>query len=405
VTPLAGGPAAQPIAITGVGLITPLGDDLDKVGEALCSGRRAVVASADIAGAGEAHIPDFDSARYATIRGMRMYNRTTRLGICAAQLALVDAAVEGESCPGEQLGVVTASTSGHLGTLIEYDRSLVAVGLQRTNPAWMPLAIPSAPGAMIALSFGAKAFSMTLSQGAASSLDALGLGMRFIESRRARACVVVGAFSPCAEISLAASRAGMFAPAGEFRVFDRRSRGTAFGEGAAAVVLERLDDCHHRGTTPRAVLRGYGSAFATRPSEITSALARAAGAALRTAKLGPADIRLVSSGANGLPERDRSEARALVALLGDAAAQPPVVAAKASLAECVDASGLLQTLVALFALRSGAVPPIPDLDEPEVPGLRYARPHMTVDDGHALATAVSSTGACSALVLSARHAA
>jgi 3-oxoacyl-(acyl-carrier-protein) synthase len=106
-----------------------------------------------------------------------------------------------------------------------------------------------------------------------------------------------------------------------------------------------------------------------------------------------------------LPERDRSEARALVALLGDAAAQPPVVAAKASLGECVDASGLLQMLVALFALRSGAVPPIPALDEPDVPGLRYARPHMTVDDGHALATATSSTGACSALVLSARHAA
>ncbi|MGD0674830.1 MAG: beta-ketoacyl synthase N-terminal-like domain-containing protein [Polyangiaceae bacterium] len=399
------GHTGAPIVMSGVGLITPLGDTLAAVGEALHAGRRAVAAAVDLGGAGEARIGDFDAARYATIRGMRMYNRTTRLGICAAKLALVDAAIEPVSCPAEQLGVLTASTFGHLDTLIEYDRSLVTAGLQRTNPALMPLAIPSAPGAMIALSFGAKAFSMTVSQGAASSLDAIGLAWRLLESGRARACVVVGAFAICTELSLAASRAGMFAAAEAFRVFDRRSCGTAFGEGAAAVVLERLDDCRSRGAAPKATLRGYGSAFAPRPRMVSAALERAGRTALGSAQLASADIRLVSSGASGLPDGDRAEATALVNLLGETAHRTPIVAPKASLGESVDAGGLIQALAALFALRTGVVPPIPELDEPDVPGLRYARTGMSIDDGHALVTSTSSTGACSALVLAASHAA
>ena len=392
-----------PIAISGVGLITPLGDTLAGVGEALRSGQRAVAPAVDLEGAGEARILDFDATRYATIRGMRVYNRSTRLGICATKLALVDSGLDSQVCPSEEFGVVTASTSGHLDTLIEYDRSLVTAGLQRTNPALMPLAIPSAPGAMIALSFGAKAFSMTLSHGATSSLDALGLGARLLESRRARACVVVGMFALCPELSLAASRAGMFAPAEEFRVFDRRSRGTGFGEGAAAVLLERLDDCRNRGATPKAFLHGHGSAFAARPHAVSSALQRACQAAMRSARISPGDIRLVSAGADGVRKRDRSEATVLVDLLGEAASRTPIVAVKANLGESLDAGGMIQTLAAVFALRSGTAPPIPALDEPEVPGLRYARGDTPVGGGHALVTSTSTSGACSALVIAARR--
>jgi 3-oxoacyl-(acyl-carrier-protein) synthase len=404
VTPAPADRAGDPsIVISGAGLITPLGDTLAAVGEALRSGQRAVAPSADLDGAGEARIVDFDATRYAAVRGMRIYNRSTRLGICATKLALVDAAFDPEVCPGEELGVVTASTSGHLDTLIEYDRSLVTAGLQRTNAALMPLAIPSAPGAMIALSFGAKAFSMTLSHGTTSSLDALGLGARLLESRRARVCVVVAVFALCPELSLAASRAGMFAPAGEFRVFDRRSRGTAFGEGAAAVVLERFDDCRNRGATPQAFLHAHGSAFAARPHAVSSALQRACQIAMRSARIAPADLRLVSAGADGVRKRDRSEATVLVDLLGGAAARTPIIAVKASLGESIDAGGMIQMLAAVFALRSGIAPPIPALDDPDVVGLRYARGDTSVGGGHALVTSTSPSGACSALVIAARR--
>lgn len=391
------------VVMTGVGVLTPLADSLASLADALRAGRHSVDPAPDLGGAGESRMNDFEATRYANIRGMRIYNRMTRLGICAAKLALLDSGLEAAALPGEELGLVTASTFGHLDTLIEYDRSLVTAGLQRTNPAWMPLAIPSAPGAVIALSFGAKAFSMTLSDGGASSLDAVGLGARLVRGGRARACLVVSGFAICKELSLAASRAGMLAPAEEFRVFDRRSRGTAFGEAAAAVVLERLEDAQGRGVEPKAFVCGHAAAFATKASNIEGALQRACSGALRTSRVAPAQIGLVSAGANGQPTTDRAEARALVAVLGDTAARTPVMAVKANLGETADASGLIQSLAAVSALRSGSAPPIVRLDEPEVPGLRYLRHEAKVEAGYALVTSRSVSGACSALVLSARH--
>jgi 3-oxoacyl-[acyl-carrier-protein] synthase II len=403
VTTAHGGPAGASIVVTGMGVLTPLGDDLASFAEALRSRRRSIEVAAELDGAGQSRMNDFEATRYANIRGMRIYNRTTRLGICAAKLALVDSGLSTSGLPGEELGVLTASTFGHLDTLIEYDRSLVTVGPQRTNPALMPLAIPSAPGAIIALSFGAKAFSMTVSNGGASSLDALGLGAQLLRGGRARACIVVGAFAICQELMLAASRAGMLAPAKDFRVFDRRCRGTAFGEAAAAVVLERLEDAQSRGAETKAFVRGHASTFATNASNIELALRRACDGALRTAGVAPAQIGLVSAGANGLPSADRAEALALIGALGDTASRTPVMAAKANLGEAVDAGGLLQCVAALCAVRTGTAPAIAALDEPEVPGLGYLREEAFLHASNALVTSMSMSGACSALVLSAGH--
>ncbi|MBC8133090.1 MAG: hypothetical protein H7X95_08930, partial [Deltaproteobacteria bacterium] len=100
------------------------------------------------------------------------------------------------------------------------------------------------------------------------------------------------------------------------------------------------------------------------------------------------------------PFADASEARALRQTLAATASATPVIAVKASLGEAMDAGGLVQTLVALSALRSGQAPPIPLLEDPAVSGLRYLRTASDVAGEHALVTSTSSTGACSALVVS-----
>jgi 3-oxoacyl-(acyl-carrier-protein) synthase len=292
--------------------------------------------------------------------------------------------------------------------LIEYDRSLVTEGIQRTNPALMPLGLPSAPGAAIALAFGAKAFSITLSSDGVSSLDALGLGARLLQQGRARVCVVVGVFSPFLELSLAALRAGLLAPAQDFRVFDRRHRGTALGEAAAAVTLERLPDARERGVTAKGFVCGQASrwsskATGTNAAGMQRALQSACQDALAGARVDAAQVSLVSAGANGAPEVDRTEACAVLGTLGASAERTPVMAVKANLGDGIDAGGLVQAVVALSALGSGKAPPIPDLDGADVQGLAYSRGDSTVAPGHALVTSTSSTGACSALILSVNH--
>ena len=393
-------PESRAMAITGVGILTPLGDTLAGVVESLCAGRSSVAPVLTPTLAAESRFVDFEATRYANVRGMRIYNRSTRLGICAARLALVDAGLENSGFPSEQLGVVMASTFGHFDTLIEYDRSLHTQGPARTNPALMPLAIPSAPGAMIALSFGAKACSITLADGGAGALDALGLAARLTRAGRVGACIVVAALGLFDELTLSSSRAGQLAPPDAFRVFDRRSDGTAFGEAAVAVIVETMDHARARGTMPKGFVAGQTSTFAASPERMEVSLARACSQALHKAGVEPHMLGLVSSGANGSPVVDRAEARALLSVLGESSEQPAVTAIKAALGDTLDASGLIQTVVAMSALAGAPAPAIARLGEVAFPGLRYLTEPSPIEQGHALITGTSHTGACSALVIS-----
>jgi 3-oxoacyl-[acyl-carrier-protein] synthase II len=388
-----------PIAVTGQAVLTPLGDNPDALATAMEAGSRSLEASQDVAGTVESRMHDFEAERYASVRGMRLYSRATRLAICAAQLAYAEAGLENAKLSGDELGVVGAFTCGHMDKLLEYDRSLVTEGVARTNPALMPVSLLSAPGAAVALSLHAKAFSLTVSDGGASSLDALGLGARLVEAGRAKACLVVGAYALCRDLLLSIARAGMLASVEDFRVFDRRSRGTAYGEAAAALVLERLEGAQARGAVLAGFLCGQVSTFAATPSQVEASLLRACRGALRTAGVDPAEIGLTSAGASGLTQRDGAEARALLGVLGTHAFRPIVIAPKANLGDTADASGLVQCIVALSAMRSGVAPPIPGFEFPQVPGLNYAQRPTPVTGDCALVTSSSHTGACSALVI------
>jgi 3-oxoacyl-(acyl-carrier-protein) synthase len=396
-----------PVAITGVGVITPLGDTLLSLGEALLAGRSAVVHLPEPDGAMGAPLQDFEAARYANVRGMRIYSRATRLGICAAQLALADAGLEShgnrddrDDKDGKALGLVTSFSFAHMETLIEYDRGLITRGTQGTNPALMPLGIPSAPGAVTAIALSAHAFSVTLSDGGAGGLDALGLAARLLALGRARACVVVSAAAHCAELALSAWRSGLLSREPDFTVFDRASCGTALGEAGVALVLESVDGARQRGAKCKGVVLAQASRFASQPLQRAQALGQAARAALATSGASLADLALVSAGANGVPEVDRAEAQALLDFFGEQAPHTPVIAVKAALGETLEATGLLQSLVALQSLTSKQAPPIVGLKAPLLPGLDYATRVRDLRDGPALVTCTSSTGACSALLLS-----
>lgn len=386
------------VAVTAIAILTPLADSLSGLSEALNAGR---VSIEDEPGADRSAscLRDFDARKYASIRGMRVYARNTQLQICVAQLALNEAGVIGVIEPGE-FGLVSASTFSHMETLLEYDRSLVTVGALRTNPTLMPLALPSAPGALTALSFDAKAFALSLSDGGGSGLAALGLAARLLAGGRGRACLVTAAFTACAELSTSAARAGMLASAGGFRVLDRDSRGTAFGELAVALVLETRASARARGKRALGFIDAEASTFAAEPSLLSHALARACRSALLQTKLAPSEIALASLGANGLPHHDAAEAHALLEVLGDARARALVTAPKANLGEALDASGLMQVALALEALRTRTAPAIVGLREPAVPGLSYLTRKSELAGTRALVTSVAPSGSCSALMIS-----
>ncbi|HTV18543.1 MAG TPA: beta-ketoacyl synthase N-terminal-like domain-containing protein [Polyangiaceae bacterium] len=398
------------VAITGVSVFTPFGVGWEPLESALHEGRVAVEPAADQPEVGLAKVHDFDPQRHVTVRGMRVYPRASQLEICAAAVALADAGLTGDAAlDAKDLGLVTASSHSHLETLIEYDRGLVTVGMQRTNPTLMPLGLPSAPGAATGLALPAKAFSITLNDGGASGLAALGLGARAIASGRARACIVAGAFTPFAELLRASFAAGTTSSAERFRVLDRDAAGVAFGEAAAALVLEPLEAALARGRTPLGVLRGEASRFAPPGASLASALERAIsgvlgpnpqGLAPARPRVAPEQIRLACVGANGHPQDDAAHVEALSSALGAHADRVVLAAPKANLGESMDASGLIQAIVALGALRARRAPPIARLATPRTAGPIHPTRPSDLAPGAALLTAISPSRSCSALVLS-----
>jgi 3-oxoacyl-(acyl-carrier-protein) synthase len=388
------------VCITGLSAFTPFGVGAEALCAALEQGRVGVEPSAVLPDVGVATIRDFEPQRHTNVRGMRVYARPTQLEICAATLALADAGLAAEAVDPRELGLVTASSYSHLETLLEYDRGLVTAGMQRTNPTLMPLGLPSAPGAATGLALSARAFSITLNDGGASGLAALGLGARLVAAGRARVCVVAGAFTPIAELLLSASRAGRTSSAERYRVLDADAAGLAFGEAAAALVLEPTQLALERGRAPLGILRSEASRFSSSVEGLGAALGRAAQAALRVARIGPERVSLACVGANGRFQEDEAHVQALARVLGARAGRVPVTAPKASLGESFDPSGLLESIVALSALRTRRAPPIARFVVPRAPGLRYLSEPAELEPGAALLTAISPSGSCSALTLS-----
>jgi 3-oxoacyl-[acyl-carrier-protein] synthase II len=376
--------------ITGTAVLSPLADSPSALLQALLDGKEALT-TLDETPVATARIADFDVGRYANARGMRVYNRATRVGIAVAQLALRDAGV---AVVPEDLGVVAGWGFAHLDTLMEYDRGLVIDGVQRTNPALMPLALPSAPGAVTALALGAKAFSVTLSDGALSSLDGIGLGARLIAQGRAQVCVVLSSLAHSEALLVSGWRAGVLAPVAGVRVFDRASAGSGLGEGAAAIVLESEAHARARGANFRGRVLAQASRFDS------AALLRASHWAFGNVGLRAHDLALVSAGAAGVPSADAAEARALVDVLDGAPV--PVMAVKSSLGDLGEAGGLVQTVIALQVLRAGQAPPILRFEQPAVPGLHYTRMPTVVGAGIALVSNIYG-GAASALLVEGAH--
>lgn len=387
----------DPVAISGVALLTPLTDDPDALMRALYAGDSALRDGSTDGAPAEARLHDFDAKRYANIRGMRVYPRNTQMQICAAVQALGTAGLALGAVAPEALGTVTASTYAHTETLIEYDRGLVMLGVQRTNPTLFPLSLPSAPGALTALSLNAKAFAITVSDGDASGIAAVSIAARMIAQQRAEVAVVTAAFSQCSEITASAQASGLLSTRLGVRPFDRHSAGTALGEVAVALVLESRRHANERGQPILGAILGYGATFANTDTARAHALVRAGRRALSSSSA--SDLALVVAGASGVPNLDAVEARALHELLGAARTEVAVTAPKAALGESLDASGLVQTAIALRALREGRAPGVPALREPLVGGLRYQTESGPVMGARALVTSVSHTGATSALLL------
>lgn len=370
------------VVVTGMGAISPLGNDVASTWDGLVAGRSGVrrIEAFDPARltsqmAGE--VRDFDASSVLDRKEMRRTDRYIQFGLVAARQAMdeaqLPARLEGEEA--ERTGVILGTGLGGVGTLIEGISTNVTRGPDRMSPFFIPMGIPNVGAGHVAISFGMTGPNFATVSACASSGHAIGEAWETIRRRDAETMIAGGA-----EASIYEALIGGFCamralsrrnddPERASRPFDRDRDGFVIGEGAGVLVLESLEHAEARGVEPLAELVGYGAtadaSHLTLPAPGGIGAVRAARRALEKAGLAPEDIDHVNAHATSTPEGDRAELQAIRTIFGEHAPRVAITANKSMIGHTLGAAGGLEAIATIQAIRTGCVPPTINLDAPD----------------------------------------
>ncbi|MFF1279887.1 beta-ketoacyl-[acyl-carrier-protein] synthase family protein [Streptomyces sp. NPDC058299] len=361
-----------PVAVTGLGLVTPAGIGKDAAWTGLCAGQSTAAADPGLDGlpvAFSCRVPGPDAAGLLGHRLARRLDRFTTFALLAAREAVTDARLTPTGWDAPRVGVVMGVGTGSMqGWQAEFDR-LADHTPQRVSPLALPRSVPNMAAAEIALDLGALGPNMVVSTACASGTSAIGLARDWLLSGRCDLVLAGGSESArlrmtaaCFAQMRALSRRSA-APHAASRPFDRDRDGFVLGEGAAVLVLERTEDARARGVRPTALLAGFGAScdahHFTAPHPDGDGAARAVSGALADAGLAPEDIDHVNAHGTATPQGDAAEHNALHRVFHR---PPPVTALKGTIGHAIGGAGAIEAACTVLTLRHQLIPPTANLD-------------------------------------------
>jgi 3-oxoacyl-[acyl-carrier-protein] synthase II len=410
--------------ITGVGVVTPIGQDADSFWRSLQERRSGVrpIKAFDVSGlpvrfAGE--IPDFDAKNFVDKkdrRSLKMMARTIQLAVAGAQRALDDGAIDKSKLVPERFGVVFGA--GLIATELPElaDAARVSAncqpgvvdldkwgdqGIPAIQPLWMLKYLPNMLACHVSILHDARGPNNSITESDAASLLALGEAYRVLGRGQADLFLVGGAESKLNPLSMV--RQCLFeplsrrndAPEKACRPFDRGRDGVVVGEGAGVFALEELGHAQKRGARIYAEVVGFGAAFD--PRLRGDGLARAARAALAEAGVGPEEIDHVNAHGIGSRGSDVWEARNLRAVFGGR--PTPVFAAKSYIGNLGAGGGSAELAASVLGMHHGQIPATLNYEEPdpECP-VAVAASARAPDKPYFLKVSFTQMGQCAALV-------
>ena len=373
--------ARRSVQITGIGLITPLGTDLDAQWRALGEGRSGIerITRFDAAQlpcqiAGE--VRDFDVTRWLDGLVLRQLDRYGELALAASLLAFRSAGLERGACDPARMGCIVGSGLGGVQTLCESARALdPASPLRGLSPYLLPAATASLAAGQISILHGLRGPSYTTSAACASGAHAIGLGLRSIQCGDADVVLAGGADAMLTELVVASfALLGALSrrnaePARASRPFSASRDGFVLAEGAAFVVLEEASHARVRGARPIAELRGYGASsdahHVTAMEPSGQAVEAALRLALEDADVSPRDVDYLNAHATGT-RADAVEAAAIRRVFGAHAENGLRISSTKSMhGHLIGAAGSLELALAALAIERRSAPPGVNLEDPD----------------------------------------
>jgi 3-oxoacyl-[acyl-carrier-protein] synthase II len=367
------------VVVTGMGIVSPVGNSLDSAWEAVTNGRSGIgkISHFDTTGyttniAGE--VRDFDPKTWLDPKSTKRMDTFIHYGLSAAIMAMQDAGLEIDEANAERAGVLIGSGIGGVRGIEETAVDLYKGGPRKVSPFYVPSTIINMVSGQLCIIKGFKGPNFSAVSACASSNHSVGMAMRMIQYGDADVMVAGGAEHGCTPTSVAgfcsmkALSTRNDDPTRASRPWDRDRDGFVLSDGAGVLILEEYEYAKKRGARIHCELAGFGASsdayHMTAPSENGEGPARCMAMAMRDAGVNPEQIDYVNAHGTSTPLGDLAETHAMKRALGDHAYKTLVSSTKSMTGHLLGAAGGVEAVFSVLALKHGVVPPTINLDNP-----------------------------------------
>jgi 3-oxoacyl-[acyl-carrier-protein] synthase II len=360
------------VVVTGLGLVTPLGTDVDSSWSALLAGvpGAAPITKFDpgkLSVRFACEVKGFDPLQYMDRKEARRYDLFAQFALAAAHQAVVQAGLDGRVPSPERTGVVIGSGIGGMQTYEDNCAAYVTKGPDRVSPFFVPMFIPDIAAGLVSIRYGLKGPNFATVSACASSAHAIGESYNLIRQGMADAMVTGGAEAAITGLTVAAF-SNMKAlssrndsPETASRPFDRGRDGFVLGDGGAVVVLESLEHARTRGARILGEVLGYGATsdayHITSPAENGEGAQRAMRACIADGHIDVKDVGYINAHGTSTQQGDVAETEAVKAVFGEQARHLVFGSTKSMTGHLLGAAGALEFAVSLLASTCGVIPP------------------------------------------------
>lgn len=371
---------ARRVVVTGLGAVTPLGNNVPQMWENAIAGRSGVglvtrFDTSDMPVRIAAEVKDFDAK---ALLGAKLARRTalfTQYALVAAQEAVQDASLEVDQENSERVGVIIGSGIGGVDVILEQAEVLAQKGPNRVSPFMVPMMLPDIAAGEVSIQLNARGPNMAVVSACATGAHAIGEAADMIRHGEADVMICGGTEAGLLKLAMAGFAVmGALSqrndePERASRPFDAERDGFVMGEGCGILVLEELEHARKRGARIYAEVIGYGASadavHITAPDPEGHGAALAMQRALRQAGISPEDVDYINAHGTSTPLNDRTETLAIRKVFGPAADHLAVSSTKSMMGHLLGAAGAVESVICVKTIETGIIPPTINYENPD----------------------------------------
>lgn len=360
------------VAVTGLGIVSPLGKSVAENAASLRSGRSAIgpitiIPSEALITKIAAEVKDFDPGSHFSDKQLPLLDRCSQFALVAARQAISQSGLSFRDGLGQRTATIVGSGVGGMNTLDESFHRLYGQGSKRTHPFTIPKLMISAPMSHITMEHGITGPSFTVASACASANHAIGVAFHMLRSGSVDIAVTGGTEAVLTLGTIKAWEALRVMAPDTCRPFSRNRSGMVLGEGAAIFVLENYAQARLRGADILAEIIGFG--MSSDAGDIVLPSMAGSSSAMRScltdAAIRPEDVDYVNAHGTGTAVNDATETRALHSVFGDHAKNLAVSSTKSMHGHALGGSGAIELAATIIAMREGFIPPTANFGEPD----------------------------------------